>query len=141
MHRPPAVWFGGDKNTMIKAIVETPELKTSTTGTVNPTYLREYTELSSEPAPLPPARSRVDYELRLSGRPEPFPEIAVKDPEAIAFIQEQCDDLLRKEFIEACPSTKVPPAAAFVVFDKNSDSRGASTNPRGKPRVVQTTKD
>ena len=136
MHRAPAVWFGGDKNTMVNAIVETPKLKTSTTGTVNPTYLRQYAELFSEPAPLPPARSGVDYELRLSGRPEPSPEIAVKDPEAIAFIQEQCDDLLRKGFIEARPSPKIPPAAAFAVFDKNSDSRGASTNPRGKPGVV-----
>ena len=85
-HYPPAVWFGGDKNTMINAIVKTPELKTSTTGTVNPTYLWQYAELLSEPTALPPARSGVDYELRLSGRPEPSPEIAVKVPEAIAFI-------------------------------------------------------
>ena len=52
------------------------------------------------------------------------------------FIREQRGDLLKKGFIEACPSPKVRPAAAFVVFDKNPDSRGASTNPRGKPRVV-----
>ena len=78
----------------------------------------------------------MDYKLHLSARPEPSPEIAVEDPEALAFIREQRDDLLKKGFIEARPSPKVPPAAAFVVFDKNSDSRGASTNPRGKPRVV-----
>ena len=118
-NRPPAVWFGGDKNTMINAIVETPELKTSTTGTVITTYLWQYAELFSEPTALPSARSGVDYELCLSGRPEPSPEIAVKDPEVIAFIQEQCDDLLRKGLIEARPSPKVPPAAAFVVFEKN----------------------
>ena len=135
-HRPPAIWFGGDRNTMIKAIVETPELKTSTTGTVDPTYLRQFAKLLSEPTVLPPARLGVDYELRLSARLEPSPEIGVKDPEAIAFIREQCDDLLKKGFIESRPSPKVPPAAAFVVFDKNSDSRGASTNPQGKPRVV-----
>ena len=78
----------------------------------------------------------MDYELRLSARPEPSPEITLKDPEAIAFIREQPDDLLRKGFIEARPSPQIPPAAAFVVFDKNSDSRGASTNPRGKPQAV-----
>ena len=135
-HRPPAIWFGGDKATMIHAIIETPQLKATTTGTVDPLYLQQYAKLLSEPTALPPARSGVDYELRLSGRPEPSPGIAVKDSEAIAFIREQCDDLLKKGFIEARPSPKVPPAAAFVVFDKNSDSRGASTNPRGKPRVV-----
>ena len=121
---------------MIHAILETPELKASTTGTVNPAYLRQFAKLFSEPTSLPPAGRGVDYELRLSARPEPSPEIAVKDPEAIAFIQEQRGDLLRKGFIAARPSPKVPPAAAFVVFDKNSDSRGATTNPRGKPRVV-----
>ena len=135
-HRPPAIWFGGDKTTMIHAIIETPDLKASTTGMVDPAYLRRFAKLFSEPTSLPPARRGVDYELRLSARPEPSPEIAVKDPEAIAFIQEQRDDLLKKGFIEARPSPKVPPAAAFVVFDKNSDSRGATTNPRGKPRVV-----
>ena len=135
-HRPPAVWFGGDKTTMIHAIVETPQLKATTTGTVDSVYLQRHAKLFSEPTALPPARRGVDYELRLSGRPEPSPEIAVKDPEAMAFIREQCDDLLKKGFIEARPSPKVPPAAAFVVFDKNSDSRGASTNPQGKPRVV-----
>ena len=136
MHRPLAIWFGGDKATMINAIIETPQLKALTTGTVDPVYLEEFSKLFSEPTTLPPTRRGVDYELRLSGRLEPSPEIAVKDPEAIAFIREQCDDLLKKGFIEARPSPKVPPAAAFVVFDKNSDSRGASTNPRGKPRVV-----
>ena len=110
--------------------------KATTTGTVDPLYLQRYAKLFSEPTALPPARSGVDYELRLSGKREPSPEIAVKDPEATAFIREQCDDLLKKGFIEARPSPKVPPAAAFVVFDKNSDSWGASTNPRGKPRVV-----
>ena len=135
-HRPPASWFGGDRNTMIHAIIETPQLKGTTTGTVDPLYLQRYAKLFSEPTALPPARSGVDYELRLSGKREPSPEIAVKDPEATAFIREQCDYLLKKGFIEARPSPKVPPAAAFVVFDKNSDSRGASTNPRGKPRVV-----
>ena len=69
-------------------------------------------------------------------RPEPSPEIAVKVLEAIAFIYEQHDDILKKGFIEARPSLKVPPAAAFVVFDKNSGSRGESTNPHGKPQVV-----
>ena len=135
-HRPPAIWFGGDKTTMIHVIMETPQLKATTTGTVDPVYLRQFAKLFSEPTALPPARRGVDYELRLSARPEPSPEIAVKDPEAITFIREQRDDLLKKGFIEARPSPKVPPAAAFVVFDKNSDSRGASTNPRGKPRVV-----
>ena len=135
-HRPPALWFGSDKTTMIHAIVETPQLKASTTGTVDPVYLRQFARLFSEPTSLPPARRGVDYELRLSARPEPSPEIAVKDPESIRFIEEQRDDLLRKGFIEARPTPKVPPAAAFVVYDKNSDSRGASTNPRGKPRVV-----
>ena len=135
-HRPPAIWFGEDRNTMIHAIIETPHLKATTTGTVDPLYLQRYAKLFSEPTAPPPARSGVDYELRLSGRPEPSPEIAVKDPDATAFIREQCDDLLKKGFIEARPSPKVPPAAAFVVFDKNSDSWGASTNPRGKPREV-----
>ena len=135
-HRPPAIWFGGDKNTMIHAIIETPQLKTSTTGTVDPVYLQQFAKLFSEPTTLPPTRRGVDYELRLSARPEPSPEIAVKDPESITFIREQRDDLLRKGFIEARPTPKVPPAAAFVVYDKNSDSRGVATNPRGKPRVV-----
>ena len=121
-HRPPAIWFGGDKNTMIHAIIETPQLKATTTGMVDSLYLQRYAKLFSEPTTLPPARNGVDYELRLSGRTEPLPEIAVKDPEAIAFIREQRDDLLEKVFIEARPSPKVPPAAAFVVFDKNSDS-------------------
>ena len=121
---------------MIHAIVETPLLKASTTGTVDSTYLQRFPKLFSEPTALPPARQGVDYELRLSARPEPSPEIAVKDPEAIAFIREQRDDLLKNGFIEARPSPKVLPAAAFVVFDKNSDSRGASKNPRSKPRVV-----
>ena len=35
-HRLPAIWFGGDKTTMIHAIVETPQLKATTTGTVDP---------------------------------------------------------------------------------------------------------
>ena len=135
-HHPPAIWFGGDKTTMIHAIVETPQLKAATTGTVDTLYLQRYAKLFSQPTALPPARSGVDYELRLSARPEPSPEIAVKDPEAIEFIREQRDHLLKKGFIEARPSPEVPPAAAFVVFDKNSDSRGASTNPRGKPRVL-----
>ena len=98
-HRPPSIWFGGDKNTLIHAIVETPQLKASTTGTVDPAYLRRFAKLFSEPTSLPPARSGVDYELRLSARPEPSPEITVQDPEAIAFIREQRDDLLRKGFI------------------------------------------
>ena len=136
MHRPPASWFGNDKTTMIHAILETPELKASTTGTVDHAYLRQFAKLFSEPTSLPPARREVDYELHLSARPERSPEIAVKDPEAIAFIREQRDDLLKKGFIEARPTPKVPPAAAFVVYDKNSDSRGATMNPRGKPRVV-----
>ena len=135
VHRPPAIWFGGNA-TMIHAIIETPQLKATTTGTVDPAYLQKFARLFSEPTGLPPERSRVDYELRLSTRPELSPEIAVKDPEAIAFIHEQRDDLLRKGFIEARSSPKVPPAVAFEVFDKNSYSRGASTNPRGKPRVV-----
>ena len=135
-HRPPAMWFGNDRTTMIHAILETPELKASATGTVNPAYLRQFAKLFSKPTSLPPAGHGVDYELRLSVRPEPSPEIAVKDPEAIAFIQEQKDDLLRKGFIETRPSPKVPPAAAFVVFDNNSDSRGETPNPRGMPRVV-----
>ena len=71
-----------------------------------------------------------------SPRGQKLPEIAVKDLEAIGYIREQRDDLLRKGFIEVRPSAKVPPAVAFVVFDKDSDSQGASTNPRGKPRVV-----
>ena len=78
----------------------------------------------------------MDYELRLSGRPEPSPEITVKGPEAIAFICKQRDDLLKKGCIEARPSPTVPPAVAFVVFDQTWDSRGASTNPRGKLRVI-----
>ena len=135
-HRPPAVCFGGEKNTMINAMVETPELKASTTGMVDPAYLRRFAKLFSEPTGLPPACSRVDHELRLSARPEPSPEIAVKDPESIKFMQEKRNDLLRKGFIEAQPTPKVPPAAAFVVYGKNSDSRGATTNPGRKPRVV-----
>ena len=98
-HHPPAIWFGGDKTTMIHSIVETPTLKASTTGTVDPVYLREFPKLFSEPTGLSPAHSGVDYELRLSARPEPSPEITVQDPEAIAFIREQRDDLLRKGFI------------------------------------------
>lgn len=113
---------------MIHALVETPDLKASTTGTVDPAYLRQFAKLFSEPTSLLPARHRVDYELGLSARPEPSPEIAVKDLEAIAFVHEQRDDLLRKGFIEASHSPKVPPPTAFVVFDKNSDSREASTN-------------
>ena len=135
-HRPPAIWFEGDKKTMIHSIVETPQLKATTTGTVDPVYLQRFSKLFSEPTALPPARRGVDYELRLPARPEPSPEIAVKDPEAIGFIREQRDDLLKNGFIEARPSPKVLPTAAFVLFDKNSDSRGASTNPCGKPRVV-----
>ena len=134
-HRPPAIWFGGDRNTMINAIIETPQLMATTTGTVDPLYRQRYAELSCEPTALSPVRSGVDYELHLSGRPEPSPNIAVKGPEAIAFIRKQRDDLLKKGCIEARPSPLVPPAAAFVVFDKTSDSRGASTNPWGKPRV------
>lgn len=111
-HRPPAIWFGGDKNTMIHAIIETPQLKATTTGTVDPAYLQWFAKLFSELTTLPPARNGVDYELRLSARPEPSPEIAVKDPEAIAFIREQRDDLLKKGFIEARHSPRVPPAAA-----------------------------
>ena len=121
-HRPPGIWFRVDKNTMIHAIIDTPHLKATTTGTVDSLYLQRYAKLFSEPTTLPPACNRVDYELRLSGTPERSPEIVVKDPEAIAFIREQCDDLLKKGYIEARPSQKVPPAAAFVVFDKNSDS-------------------
>ena len=85
--RLPAIWFGGDKTTMIHAIIETPQLKASTTGTVDPVYLQGFAKLFSEPTTLPPARRGVDYKLRLSARPEPSPEIAVKDPEAIAFIR------------------------------------------------------
>ena len=90
-------------------------------------YLQQFAKLFSEPTYLPPVHSRVDYELRLSARPEPSLEIAVKDPVAIAFIREQLDDLLKKGFIGASPSPKVLPTAAFVVFDENLDSRGAST--------------
>lgn len=135
-HRPPAVRFGDNKTMMIHAIVETPQLKASTTGTVDLLYRQQFAKVFSKPTTLLPARSRVDYELRLSARLEPSPEIAVKDPEAIAFIREQRNDLLRKGFIEARPSPKVPPAAAIVVFNKYSDSRRTSTNPRSKPRVV-----
>lgn len=88
-HRSPAIWFGGDKATMIHAIVETPQLKATTTGTVDAAYLQKFAKLFSEPTNLDPARNGVDYELRLSARPEPSPEIAVKDPESIKFIQEQ----------------------------------------------------
>ena len=135
-HRPPAIWFGGDKNTMIYEIIETPQLKTSTMGTVDLFYLQQSAKLFSEPTNLPPARRGVDYELCLSARPETSPEIAVKDLKLIAFIREQRDDLLRKGFIEGRPTLKVPPAAAFVVYDKNTDYRGALTNPRRKPRVL-----
>ena len=121
---------------MINAIIETPKLKATTTGTVDPAYLQKLARLFSEPTGLTPVRSRVDYELRLSARPEPSLKIAVKDPDPIAFIREQRDDLLKNGFIEASPSPEVPPAAAFIVFDKNSDCRGASTNTRGKRRVV-----
>ena len=107
MHRPPAIWFGNDKTTMIHAILETPELKASTTGLVDHAYLRQFAKLFSEPTSLPPARREVDYELHLSARPERSPEIAVKDPEVIAFIREQRDDLLKKGFIEARPTPKV----------------------------------
>ena len=134
-HHPPAVWFG-DKNTMINPIIETPELKATTTGTVDPAYLRQFAIRFSEPTGLPSAPSGLDHELRLSARPEPSPEIAVKDPESIKFIQEQRNDLLRKGFMEARPTPKVPPAAAFVIYDKNSYSQGAPMNPRGNPRVV-----
>ena len=103
---------------------------------VDPIYLQRFTKIFSEPTTLPPARSGMDYELLLSGRPKPSPEIAVKDPEDIAFIRKQRDDLLKKGFIKARPSPTVPTAAAFVVFDKNLDSRRASTNPHGKPQVV-----
>ena len=96
-HCPPAIWFGENRNTMIHAIVETPPLKTTTTGTVDPLYLRQFAQLFSEPTTLPPSRKGVDYELRLSARPEPSPEIAVKDPEAIAFIREQRDDLQKRD--------------------------------------------
>ena len=135
-HRPRDISFEGNRTTIINAIIETPQLKATTMGTMDPVYLQKFARLFREPTGLLPARSGVDYELRLSARPEPLLEIAVKDPEAIPFIREQRDDLLKKGCIEARPSRKVPPATAFVVFDKNSDSRGASTNPRGKPRVV-----
>ena len=92
-HRPPAIWFNGDRKTLINAITETPQLKASTTGTVERIYLERFAKLFSEPTSLPPKRDGVDYELRLSKRPEPSPEIAVKDPEAIALIQKQRDDL------------------------------------------------
>ena len=103
-HRPPAIWFGDDKSTMIHAIFETPQLKVSTTGTVSPAYLQPFGKLFNGPTSLPPARNGVDYELWLSARPETSPEITVKDPAAITFILEQRDDLLRKGFIEAHPS-------------------------------------
>src|SRR5205085_11851763 len=103
---------------------------------VEPSYLQRFARMFAEPTGLPPSRKDVDYRLRLTGRPEVSPEIAVKDPESIAFIRTQRDELIKKGFIEPRPSPSVPPAAAFVVYDKNSDSRGASANPRGKPRVV-----
>ena len=46
-HRPPAIWFGGDKTMMIHAIIETPQLKASTTGTVDPVYLQRLAKLFS----------------------------------------------------------------------------------------------
>ena len=72
-HRPLAIWFGGDKITMIHAIIETPQLKASITGTLDPVYLLRFAKLFSEPTTLPPACRGVDYELRLSVRPEPSP--------------------------------------------------------------------
>ena len=132
-HRPPAIWFGGNRNTMIHTIIETPQLKASTTGTVDPAYLQRFAKLFSEPTALPPARRGVDYELRLSARPEPSPEIAVKDPEAIEFIREQRDHLLQKGFIEARPSPKVPPAAAFVVSIKTQTPGGHQRTPEANP--------
>ena len=66
-------------------------------------YLQQFAKLFSEPTGLPPVHSRVDYELRLCARAQPSPEIAFKDPEAIAFIREQRDDLLKKGFIGASP--------------------------------------
>ena len=118
-HRPPAIWFGGDKAMMIHAIVKTPQLKATTTGTVDPEYLQKFAKLVREPTGLPPARSGVDYKLHQLKRPEQSPEIAVNDTELMEFIEEQLDDLLRKGFIEARPTPKLMPAAALVVYDKN----------------------
>ena len=98
-YRSLPFWINGDKKTMINAIVETLQLKETMTGTVEPTYLQKFTILFSKPTSLPPKREGVDYKLRLSKRPEPLPEIAVKGTEAIAFILKQRDDLLRKGFI------------------------------------------
>ena len=52
-HRPPAIWFGGDKNTMIHAIIETPQLKATTTSTVDCLYLQRYAKLFSKHTTLP----------------------------------------------------------------------------------------
>ena len=121
---------------MIHAIVETPQLKATRRGTVDPVYLQKFAKRFREPTGLPPACSRVDYKLHHSKRPEQSPEIAANDPESIEFREEQQDDLLGKGFIKARTTLKLLPAAAFVVYDKNSDSRGVTTNPHGKPRVV-----
>ena len=59
-HRPPAIWFGGDKTTMIHAIVETPQLTASTAGTVDPIYLQKFARVFSEPTTLPPVRRGVE---------------------------------------------------------------------------------
>ena len=37
-HCTPAIWFRGGSNTMINAIIETPQLKVTTTGTVDRLY-------------------------------------------------------------------------------------------------------
>ena len=66
-----------------------------------PQYLQQFAKLFREPTGLLLVRSGVCYKLRLSARPEPSPDIAVKDPEAMAFNREQQDDLLKKRFIEA----------------------------------------
>ena len=43
----PAIWLGNNKTMMVHAIIETQQLKASTTGTVDPIYLPQYAKLFS----------------------------------------------------------------------------------------------
>jgi hypothetical protein len=123
--------FGsGTTKKFLAALMETPELKATTTGTVDPELLKRFPKLFSEATSLPPSR-KCDMNIRMKpGQlPGPSEELVLRDPADIAFLHSWLEKLLKQGFVIPDHAPEVNACSAFVVKDKASDTKG-TTEPK-----------